>query len=368
MARRCVAGGVRYGSQAVAADLLPGAASGDCARAAGLVQGPECRGGGYLVRFHRGRRGHARGRARLAGGSVTFTNNSGSTQRLVSLQGPHAFDTGDIAPGSSSAVVFVVTGQYSYQSTTNASIVGVVLVEKDGVDFGRLEVEKVVVRGANDSSPFGFEICVQGPSYPTGNEPGACQLVAATGGVVGWDDVLAGEYTVSETDPGPTWVVSQDTATVQVDRRATSRATITNTAALIAATKSVDWGGAPARSVRFTVCVTGPSYPTTSAADACQEIKDGETAMWRVVPGDYVISEVANPAFASTITPERVSLAAGETAESAVANRMLMLIAPGPPDTGSGLAAASGSSAESAAVLCLTLAALGLAYGRSRRA
>ena len=153
---------------------------------------------------------------------------------------------------------------------------------------------------------------------------------------------------------------------MQVDRRATSRATITNTAALIAATKSVDWGGAPARSARFTVCVTGPSYPTTSAADACQEIKDGETAMWRVVPGDYVISEVANPAFASTITPERVSLAAGETAESA--NRMLMLIAPGPPDTGSGLAAASGSSAESAAVLCLTLAALGLAYGRSRRA
>ena len=100
------------------------------------------------------------------GGSVTFTNNSGSTQRLVSLQGPHAFDTGDIAPGSSIAVVFVVAGQYSYQSTTNASIVGVVLVEKDGVDFGRLEVEKVVVRGANDSSPFGFPDLRSGTVLP----------------------------------------------------------------------------------------------------------------------------------------------------------------------------------------------------------
>ena len=400
------------------------------------------------------------------GGFVTFTNNTNVTQRLVSLQGPHAFDTGDIAPNGSIAVVFVVAGQWTYQSTTDANIVGVVLVEKDGVDRGRLEVEKVVVRGADDFSPFGFEICIQGPSYPTGNEAGACQLVAATGGVVAWDEVLVGEYTVSETDPGPTWVVTQDSATVQVERRETSRATITNTAALIKATKSVDWGGSAPGNIKFTVCVTGPSYPTTSTAGSCQEITDGQTAMWRVVPGDYTILEIPNPAFEGVVTPTNVSVGGGETATSAVANRLVVfgglevtkkvdwwaatfdpsqafqvcikgpsypvgdeagacytyganggqfiwenLIpgtyaisetdpgplwavaiepssadvtdseltwvtvtntnrggAPGPPNTGSGLANVAGGSSAFVAVLGLTLVALGLSYGLRRRA
>lgn len=400
------------------------------------------------------------------GNFVTFTNNTDSTQRLVSLQGPQAFDTGDIAPNGSVAVVFVVAGQYTYQSTTNPSIVGVVLVEKDGVNLGRLEVEKVVVRGADDFSPFGFEICIQGPSYPTGGEAGACQLVAATGGTVAWDDVITGEYTVSETDPGPTWVVTQDATNVQVDRRETSRVTITNTAALIKVTKSVDWGGATAADISFTVCVTGPSYPTTATAGSCQDISDGETAMWRVAPGDYVVSEIANPAFEGTVAPHSLSVAGGETASSTVSNRLVVfgglevtkkvdwwaatfdgsqtfevcikgpsfpvgnetgacytyganggmfiwenLIpgtyaisetdpgpvwavdiapssadvkdseltwvtvtntnksgAPGPPNTGSGLAPATSGAGEFAAVLGVTLAALGLTYGLRRRA
>ena len=90
-----------------------------------------------------------------------------------------------------------------------------------GLDFGnqqlgRLDVTKMVNWGG--VVPDGtetFEICISGPSYPSGN----CKTVSATvsvlGGTVSWDNLIPGEYLLSETPPAvPTTTPPQETGSL----------------------------------------------------------------------------------------------------------------------------------------------------------
>jgi hypothetical protein len=95
---------------------------------------------------------------------------------------------------------------------------------------GSLEVTKVVDWGNVTPDPNQeFEICIQGPSYPNGTEAGACQTIDFDGGTLTWEDLIPGNYTVTETDPGTSWTVdiSGSPATVPPDGQGT--ATVTNT-------------------------------------------------------------------------------------------------------------------------------------------
>ncbi|MFX1354703.1 MAG: SdrD B-like domain-containing protein, partial [Promethearchaeota archaeon] len=72
---------------------------------------------------------------------------------------------------------------------------------------GALEVTKVVDwNGVTPDTTKTFEICIQGPSYPTA--PGDCQTIGYLGGTLVWTDLIPGGYTVTETDPGPEWQVT----------------------------------------------------------------------------------------------------------------------------------------------------------------
>jgi hypothetical protein len=60
-----------------------------------------------------------------------------------------------------------------------------------------------------------FEICITGPSYPSGN----CKTYSYNGGDKTWSNLIPGDYTVTETDPGSQWVVqvTGSPATVPTD-------------------------------------------------------------------------------------------------------------------------------------------------------
>jgi hypothetical protein len=70
-----------------------------------------------------------------------------------------------------------------------------------------------------------FQICVQGPSYPTPD----CQDFGYLGDTLSWYPDLDGTYTVTETDPGLSWTVSGSPSTVEVVGGNDAAATITNT-------------------------------------------------------------------------------------------------------------------------------------------
>jgi hypothetical protein len=97
-------------------------------------------------------------------------------------------------------------------------------------ELGSLEVTKVVEwSGFEPDEDQEFEICISGPSYPTGTEDGACQTVDYDGGVLSWPDIQVGDYTVTETDPGSEWTVSISGSPATVEAGSTAHATVTNT-------------------------------------------------------------------------------------------------------------------------------------------
>jgi len=100
----------------------------------------------------------------------------------------------------------------------------------NSLQTGSLQVTKVVDwNGALPQNPT-FEICIQGPTYPNGDETGACQnATGPTGATLTWVDIEVGDYTVSETDPGERWTTEISDSPVTVETAQTAQATITNT-------------------------------------------------------------------------------------------------------------------------------------------
>jgi hypothetical protein len=89
-----------------------------------------------------------------------------------------------------------------------------------------ITVTKVVDwKGTTPDPGKTFQICVQGPSYPMPD----CQDFGYLGDTLEWSPDLDGTYTITETDPGPSWTVSGSSSTVEVVEGNDAAATIINT-------------------------------------------------------------------------------------------------------------------------------------------
>jgi hypothetical protein len=94
----------------------------------------------------------------------------------------------------------------------------------ENIGRGNLEVIKIVEWAGTPDESQTFEICIQGPSYPDGD----CQIIGYNGGTLIWQDLIIGNYTVTETNPGVTWKVSIEPDTVTVPGNDTATVTVTN--------------------------------------------------------------------------------------------------------------------------------------------
>ena len=136
-----------------------------------------------------------------------------------------------------------------------------------------------------------FEICITGPSYPSGD----CKTFTYPNDLsMEWCDLIPGSYTITETDPGNMWTVqiTGSPAVVPIDG-GTAYACVTNCRKLgcLEVTKVVDWNGAgPIEGQTFEICITGPSYPSGDCKTFTYPNHLVKT--WcGLIPGAYTVSE-----------------------------------------------------------------------------
>lgn len=135
------------------------------------------------------------------------------------------------------------------------------IIVNNAVESGCLKITKEVILGGTSGISETFEICITGPSYPTGN----CQTIGEAGGILSWNNLIPGTYTITETDPGAEWIVGGDTSVEVTAGPSCATATVTNTynPGCLEVTKIVDWNGIEnPYEVSFEISITGPSYPT----------------------------------------------------------------------------------------------------------
>lgn len=220
---------------------------------------------------------------------------------------------------------FIGTGSVSYTTTTSCRdvsyenlvstgrITNTATIQETGQSAtqlvtricrtSRIEVTKVVDWDTGTPNPAQrFTICLRGPSYPTGTEAGACQETGYQGGVLAWEPVDPGLYTVSETNPGDDWesplpaeveALPGETVGVNVFNRYTDQGGQGGIGGTLHVRKIVDWGKAPPDlSISFTICITGGGF-TVDSLGACQEVgAEGGEAVWlNLEPGEYTIVE-----------------------------------------------------------------------------
>ena len=165
---------------------------------------------------------------------------------------------------------------------------------------GCLEVSKVVDLGGVTGVSETFNICITGPSYPSGD----CQTISEAGGVLSWGNLIPGTYTISETDPGAEWIVT-GLGTVEVSAGPScATATVTNTynPGCVEVTKVIDWNGVVGThpDVSFEVCIEGPSYPDGE----CHIFTAGGSHTFNdLIPGWYWVNETSPGANWSVTNP-----------------------------------------------------------------
>ncbi|BCX14686.1 MAG: hypothetical protein KatS3mg088_369 [Patescibacteria group bacterium] len=114
---------------------------------------------------------------------------------------------------------------------------GEVVIDSDEENFdlinnelpkkGNLKVSKVVDwKNVTPDTSKTFEICITGPSYPNPD----CKTADYDGETLEWKDILAGDYTVTETTPTGGWIVTGSGQTVTVNKDQTSSVEIKNEA------------------------------------------------------------------------------------------------------------------------------------------
>jgi hypothetical protein len=256
------------------------------------------------------------------GDTTTFLDDTGESVYLMDIIGD---DTGTPAVDGcliGQTVVFKVTGYTADQEGSWQS--GSAELNLTATSNGILTVTKTVNWNSITPDPAqSFEICITGPSHPSGN----CQTTGHTGGALTWTNLLAGSYTVTETDPGVSWQVNGNGAAVNVPINQTASAGITNTRKLgsLQNTKSVQWNGVQSiPSQTFTICITGPSYPSPN----CQVIgSSGGQLNWsNLIPGSYTVSE-NDPGTAWTVqvsgSPVSVPVDGGSGASTVTNTRKL---------------------------------------------
>ncbi|MCA9853797.1 MAG: hypothetical protein KC482_09385, partial [Dehalococcoidia bacterium] len=172
-----------------------------------------------------------------------------------------------------------------------------VLVDNE-YQLAGLVVTKVVDWGEQvEDNTQTFTICIEGPSYTLPADAAeACQDADSNGGALTWTNLIPGDYTVTENDPGAEWGVSGDDVTVDAPAGGEGKHTITNTILEgdLNVVKTIAWNGAPGdASQTFEICIQGPTYPNGNETGACQDVNPGNTtAQWKDLEvGAYTVTE-----------------------------------------------------------------------------
>jgi len=180
---------------------------------------------------------------------------------------------------------------------------------------GSLTVLKAVeTNGAVGLTVPDFSITITGPSYPTGDT----KVFNQTNGMEQtWENLIPGDYTVTESGIADPWSVDIDPETFEVvgGEDTTVDVTVTNTYATGSLTvlKSLETNGAVGLTAPdFSITITGPSYPTGDTKVFNQTI--GMEQTWdNLIPGTYTVTEpgIASP-WSVVIDPMTYNVASGE--------------------------------------------------------
>ena len=93
---------------------------------------------------------------------------------------------------------------------------------------GDLDVTKTVDwKGIASDPGQAFEICISGPSYVSGD----CLTIVSVGGTLRWQNLIPGQYSVTETDPNPSggWTVAISGSPATVTAGSSGTVPVTNT-------------------------------------------------------------------------------------------------------------------------------------------
>jgi plastocyanin len=64
-----------------------------------------------------------------SGTTVTWTNYDGTAHTVTETSGPAAFDSNDIAPGSSYSLMLTLPGTYTYMCQRHPTMMGTIIVQ-----------------------------------------------------------------------------------------------------------------------------------------------------------------------------------------------------------------------------------------------
>lgn len=225
--------------------------------------------------------------------SWEFTSDTGYAVSAVYVKGGngyHLYDYFGTGISSDGNLASPETGQ-----NNEIAEISHLCFDFEELDPGSLEVTKVVY-GPDDSEFVypDFEITITGPSCPEGDSKTFSYPDSL---VQDWDELIPGEYTITESDPGDDWDVDIDPETVTVESDETAYVTVTNT--YDPDDPDPDKGSLTVRKVvyadlrvlpDFEITITGPSYPDGDSKDF--NYGNGWEQTWTDLdPGDYTISE-----------------------------------------------------------------------------
>ncbi len=180
---------------------------------------------------------------------------------------------------------------------------------------GRAEITKVVT-GEDAPADTVFEITLT----PEQGDPITKTITGA--GVIAFDNLKPGRYTVSETDPGENWEVTYSAATIDVKAHKTAKATVTNSYTKPAPqlgkaqiTKTVVGDDAPEAVFEITLTPNEGDPITKTITGA------GVITFDNLTPGAYTLSET-DPGENWTVTysTETITIVANQTATATVTN------------------------------------------------
>lgn len=247
----------------------------------------------------------------IAGGTVLFTKLEPGDYTITETD-PGDGSTVTIVPGT----VTVVAGQQAEATVTNT-------YEGDEPEVGSILVKKIVVGPGPEGAAY--EIVLTGADSTLGVH----RVTLGAGESETIDNLLVGEYDVTEPEPGTGATVSIDHGTVVVTAGETAEVTVTNTyeedevlppedeVGSVSITKLVV-GPAPT-GAEYEIVLTGPDG---AAATRSVTLTAGQSIMLTdVAVGEYTVTEV-NPGAGVTVSIDHTTIAvvAGEMTDVTVTN------------------------------------------------